>query len=296
MNASRFLIASTWILLTSCQSAINTSGLPSATALSSATAGVAATATFRPTSTPLPSPTSTPSLPITIELTFDTSIPEGARNQTAVTIDRAYWFYTALGCSPDGFKVNGRDNDIGGEASVGFAWIGIRNMESEPSVVETGISHEVAHVMCQLAFTGKNNMGAIDLRWLTEGVPNYFSAMEQITNTGMNSGVKLSSIGEHDRGMARWVSQNFCQIPLAKLEPANAHIVYSQGFGAIADVATRLLVKSNPDGVAAIIHYYTLLATTRKEDAFQQAFGISTVDFYQKYQTECINGFPTVTR
>lgn len=211
-------------------------------------------------------------------------------------MDQAYWFYTGLGCSPEGFRVEGRDNDTGGEAFVGYAWFGIRNIETETSVVNTGISHELAHVMCQLAFTRKNKMGAIDFRWLTEGVPNYFSAMEQITNTGMNSGVKLSSIGDHDRGMADWVAQNFCQIALEKLEPANAHIVYPEGFGAIADVATRLLVKSTPDGIAAIFHYYTLLATTGKEDAFQQAFGLSTVDFYQKYQTECVDGFPTVTR
>jgi len=137
-------------------------------------------------------------------------------------------------------------------------------------------------------------MGAIDLRWLTEGVANYFSTMEQIENTGMNSGVKFNAVSEQSRGMAEWVSENFCQIQISKLEPANAHEIYPDGFGAIADVATRLLVKTTPDGINAVTNYYTLLSTTPKSDAFYQAFGKTKEEFYQQYQDECDQGFPTL--
>jgi hypothetical protein len=150
--------------------------------------------------------------------------------------------------------------------------------------------------MCQIAFTKKANMGAIDLRWLTEGVANYFSAMEQIKNTGMNSGVRFSNITQHDRGMAQFVSNNFCAIPLDKLEPANAHEIYSDSFSAVGDVATRLLVKTTPVGIQAIIKYYTLLATVRKDEAFEQAFGRPKEMFYEQYKDECIKNFPTLTK
>ena len=91
-----------------------------------------------------------------------------------------------------------------------------------------------------------------------------------------------------------WVRQNFCAIRLSDLEPANAHETYPEGYAAVSDVAARLLVKTTPDGIKAIINYYTLLSRIPKEQAFARAFGRNKEEFYKQYQDECDKRFPTV--
>jgi len=287
-NHSLFFLMA--LLLSSCAPATI---VPTTTATITATSSPTITPTFTPTSTstPRPIPTVTPTLPETIQLLYPQNISESSQDKLQIIVNEAYWFYANLGCSPNGFKVQ-FTNGISGYVKAGVPTFGLSNFESEPSVVSTGISHELVHQMCQNAFSDVTD----DMSWTAEGMANYFSAMEQIRNTGMNSGVRISSIKEHDRGMARYVSNNFCQYSLELFEADNAYEVYGDAMAASSDVAMRLLVISTPDGINRAIHYYKLLATLPSQDAFKEAFGRPKEEFYKQYKDECIRNFPTLMK
>lgn len=265
------------------------------TSTSTAKPTVTATFTPRPTSTPLPTLTATPALPSSIQFIFPDNITDEDKNELQVVVNQAYWFYVNLGCSSDGFTADFHKLNVG-DASVGYFMLDISDWNTNQSQVEAAISHEIVHVVCQVAFTKYSAMGAIDLRWLTEGMPNYFSTIERIQNTGMNSGVRFSNVQQQTNGMVGNVS-SYCDVPLSRLEPANAQDLYpSYKVYAIADIATRLLIKTTPDGFGASIKYYKLLRTDGKYKAFEEAFGRKTTDFYEQYQDECIKGFPTLLK
>lgn len=284
-------------LLISCASAPIPPTATSSPLPPTGTSTLTPTSTPKPTSTPRPTVTVTPSLPETIELTFDPFITEETQRKIRIAVDEAYWYYVKLGCSPDGLRAKFYIGDSGGAAGYKrgvFFEAGLSKPDKLSSQETSAISHEMVHAMCQLQFTKIDAMGAVDLRWLTEGVANYFSTMEQIQNTGMNSGSPFSNIKLQDRVMAENVHA-YCDVPISKLEPANAQDLYPPSkVYAIADVATRLLVKTTPDGISAVIKYYTLLPTDRKYKAFEDAFGRTTDEFYQEYQEECLKGFPSV--
>jgi len=209
-------------------------------------------------------------------------------------VQQAYWFYLDLGCSPSSFKAKITKEENGEVIAVDEFVVGWEDLEIDPSIMKQRVAHETAHIMCQLVFTRHYNMGAIDLRWLTEGVPNYYAAMEQVTHTGLNSGVPINNIDEQTQGMAEWISSNFCEVPLKTLEPGNADEILRE-FSGVGDVATRLLIKINPNDFQGVVKYYTLLSSKPNNVAFQEAFGMSKAEFYEIFKDECDKGFPTLT-
>jgi hypothetical protein len=253
------------------------------------------TATATPTATAAPSPT--PTLPDTIEYKFDKSISEEAQTLVLETVNQAYWYYVSIGCSPVPFKASfyngeaGNSDYLNGEILVSA---GVANIEMDPTKAVHAISHELAHVMCQHAFTQRQNLGSLDLRWLTEAVANYFSAMERITNVGSNFGAR--TIHEMETGGLPNHGNGQCTINPAMLEASNAHLVYPDDFNFVGEAATILLVKTTPDGIVAVTNYYKLLSKGNPFAAFEAAFGRSTKEFYQQYQDECSKGFPAISK
>jgi hypothetical protein len=284
------------LLLTGCGNlTIQPSPTVIATVKQTETSTATPTRTPKPTSTPLPTSTATPALPSSIQFVFPNNITDKEKNELQVVVNQAYWFNVNMGCSLDGFTADFHKLNVG-DASVGYFMLDVSDWNTNKSKDEAAISHEIVHVMCQVAFTKYSAMGAIDLRWLTEGEPNYFSTIERIQNTGMNSGVHFSNVQQQTNGMVENV-RGYCDIPLSRLEPANAQELYPSYKGyAIADVATRLLIKTTPDGFSAIIKYYKLLRDNGKYKAFEDAFGRKTTSFYEQYQDECSKGFPTLLK
>lgn len=246
-----------------------------------------ATATAVPTRTSTPRITPTPALPPTISFDYEPAIADEIVDLVKTTVNQAYWFYVGLGCSSDGFNVTITGFESGEASGSGDFVVGWRNSSTDPSVMETRVSHETAHVMCQYAFTSRPS-----LRWLVEGVANYFAALERITNSGMLSGWR-GTIGDHDLGMAEWIGQDFCGVSLRALEGARADRVLPE-FGGVGEVAARLLAKTSPGGIQALIDYFVLSASMPYEAAFQQAFGRSQDEFYEQYRIECEDGFPSL--
>ncbi len=275
------------LFLTSCTPAVQE---PTVTSIPTLTA----TITPIPTSTSKPTATAIPALPTSIEFVYDEAISDNIVTLVKTTVHEAYWYYINLGCSPNGFQVKITTGESGEVIAIDAFKVGWQDLKTNPSVMAARVSHETAHVMCQFAFTKHLNMGLIDLRWLTEGVANYFSTLEQFTNTGMNSGWR-GSIFDQEIGMAEQVNPycSYNEIPLSILEGSNADQRYPEMY-AIGDVATRLLVKVNPDGFKVIINYYTYLANMPNKVAFEQAFGMTKEVFYQLYRDECRKGFPTI--
>src|SRR5574341_221650 len=241
------------------------------------------TRTPKPTLTPNPTVTFTPSLPNTIEFIFPVNLSEQQQNKIKVRVDQAYWFFASLGCSPEGFEAkfyNGEGGYANYYADGLKLEVGLADLADDFIGFGGEVSHEIAHTMCQIAYVKakSDHLGSIDLRWLTEGVANYFSAMEQIHTNGGYGGIKATSL-QDDHGLLKLVSEQLCDISLKSLEPGNAQDLYPEAFWAVGDVATRLLVRITPDGVKAVLDYYNLLPTTKRETAFEQAFGKTKEDF-----------------
>lgn len=289
------------LLLSSC---IPATPLPTSTATPTEAPTITPTITFTPTptSTPIPTVTSTPSLPNTIEFSFEKPISEKTQNEIKAIVNQAYWFYVGVGCSPDGFRANfyvGKEGGEGGYADTDNkgVWMetGVASIDTDPNKVTNGISHELAHVMCQLAFTKPKTgqFGAMDMRWLTEALANYFSAWERITNTGSDFGAK--TISEWEIGGAQGVTRKYCGFSLALLEASNADQIYRDEYYTAGHTAIVLLGKIAPDGITALLNYYKLLNKNSASKSFQEAFGKTKEEFYKQFQEECNNGFPAIT-
>ena len=249
------------------------------------------TITLTPTLTLTPTITPTPGLPNTVNITIDEKIPENIASLAKTTVNQAYWFYKNMGCSPD-FR-HATFVSYESALTVGYEGIlvGWDDLSSISSNMNVRISHEMFHVMCQLAVQEDAETGR-DMLWLLEGNANYVVAMERLEHTGALSGV-TQTIPGHRIGMAQWVSQEYCAISLKTLEQGDERKV-SPDFGAIDEVAASLLAAISPDGISSFLHYYELRPELSREDAFEQAFGITIEDFYILYDEECSIGFPTI--
>jgi hypothetical protein len=189
-----FLIA---LLLSSCSPAMvlpisTTTSIATSTTTSTETSTLTPTHTPNPTLTLQPTVTETPTLPDTIKLTFDKSISQEIQKKIRSHVNEAYWYFISLGCSPEGFKAKfyigkgGYSDFVNGGV---YMEDGVSGKGTDLSTTEYGsMSHEIAHVMCQTAFTRRANMGNFDLRWLTEAVAINLSTMERIQNTGSDWG------------------------------------------------------------------------------------------------------------
>jgi hypothetical protein len=213
-------------------------------------------------------------------------------------VNQAYWFYVSIGCSPNGFRARFYDGEGGyADTDTKGVWIeaGIASIGLDPEKITGGISHELAHAMCQIAFTKPKSgqFGALDMRWLTEALANYFSTWERITNTGSDFGYK--TIAEWETSMAYNGSSKYCGFSIALLEASNADKKYKDQYFSAGHTATVLLAKTTPDGIAALLNYYKFLNKEFAAKAFQDAFGRTKEEFYKQYQTECEQGFPTLT-
>jgi hypothetical protein len=171
---------------------------------------------------------------------------------------------------------------------------GITSIESNPHKTTGSISHEIAHTMCQMAFTKSKpgQFGSIDLRWLTEALANYFSTWERITNTGSDFGYE--TIAEWETSLAYNGSSKYCGFSLALLERSDSDKIYQDQYYSAGHTATVFLTKTTPGGITALLNYYKFLNKDSASKAFQEAFGRTKEEFYKQYRDECINGFPTI--
>ncbi len=209
------------------------------------------------------------------------------------TVNQAYWYYIALDCSPKFYSVIVTRSENALTLNTDGIKVGWDDLDSDISTMSTKVSHEMFHVMCQLAIQEDPETGE-DMLWLREGNANYVVGMERIEHSGMLSGVK-QTFPDHNMGMAEWVSESFCEISPKRLEQGDERKV-SPYFGAIDEVAASLLVQISPNGINSFLHYYELRQKVSNEEAFEIAFGITKDSFYQQYQQECANGFPSIAK
>lgn len=249
------------------------------------------TITLTPTLTLAPIITLTPGLPDKIKFEIDDRVPEIIVETVRTTVNQAYWYYVDLGCSPDFRRVIVTREENAFTLDIDGIKVGWDNLDEDLSKISTRVSHEMFHVMCQLAIQGDDETG-MDMLWLLEGNANYVVAMERITHTGMLTGVNQTVTGHHV-GMAEWISNELCQVSLKDLEQGDERKV-SQHFGAVDEVAASLLTSISPDGISSFLHYYEFRPELSNEEAFEKAFGITIEDFYILYDDECRSGFPTI--
>jgi len=289
------LIAIVSLLLASC---VNATPELSATQTQAPTS----TLTLIPTLTQTPTATSMPSLPETIEFSFENTISEETQNKIKAVVNHAYWFYVGIGCSPDGFRASfyvSKEEGEGGYTDTDSkgVWIeaGVASIESNPSKTTGAISHEIAHAMCQIAFTKPKpgQLGGIDMRWLTEGLANYFSGIERIADGDIV--FNYSNISEFEKSRF-YIKKELCGTSLLSLEAKDADKVYGDAYFTVGITATILLTKTTPDNYKALMNYYKFLNAAPASQAFEEAFGRTKEEFYQQYQDECEKGFPTILK
>jgi hypothetical protein len=288
------------LLFSSCAPAAST---PIAPTTQSTT--IIPTSTLEPTSTPsptltlTPTITSTPLLPGTIEFLIDKAIPEKFIDVVKTTVNQAYWYYVGLGCSPEFHKVVVKSKELAGNFGLDGINVGWDDLKNISTNMDVRISHEMAHVMCEIQFTKDVNTGE-ELLWLFEGTANYFSDTERLTNTGLLSGQKGDPVG-HASDMGQWVIQNnFCNYPFSSVEKdieplgTGALGVKFPDYPGVGGVAAALLAKTSPDGILALINYYKYLLDDSSDIAFQKAFSKTKSEFYHQFQEECSRGFPSL--
>jgi hypothetical protein len=259
------------------------------------------TSILTPTLTSLPTVTFTPSLPEAIEFEFDEAIPENFVAVVKTTVNQAYWYYVNLGCSPEFHKVVVESRETAGNFGLDGINIGWDDLKTISLNMDVRISHEMAHVMCEIQFTKDVDTGG-ELEWLFEGTANYFADEERLVNTGKLAGVP-GTIIDHQVGMSEWlISSNFCNYPFKSVEKdipplgTGALSIKFPDFAGVGEVAAMLLAKTNPNGRDALLDYYKNFANDSSDTAFQKAFGLTKDDFYQQFQNECEHGFPTFYR
>lgn len=254
--------------------------------------------TFPASSTPTLTITPTPSLPETIDFEFDESIPENIVDLVKTTVNQAYWYYVDLGCSPEFHHVKVVASEKALTTGTDGIQVGWDNLKYISPNMDVRISHEMSHVMCQLGIKKDPDAGH-EMMWLLEGMANYFTALERFENTGMLGGVE-GNAAHYEIATAVWVNDShFCSYRFRSVEkdiqPYDTGALSRRypDYTRVGEAAAILLSKINSNGMAAFVSYYKYLVNDPSEIAFEKAFGLTKEGFYQQFQSECENGFPT---
>lgn len=272
---------------------------PSATPTSTftATPTTIPTRTLTPTLTPIPSATPIPELPQTVQIEFDKVIPENIVDLVKNTVDQAYWYYVNMGCSPDFHRVQIVGHESALTIGTDAVLIGWDDLTTISPNMDVRISHEMAHIMCQIAIKKDPDGTGLELMWLLEGTANYFADEERLISTGKLSGIEGTVIN-HEIGMGEWVtSSNLCGFSFHSVEKDTGTLGKDfPDYPGVGEVAAILLATTSPDGKQALINYYKFLVDNPGDVAFQKAFGRTKDNFYQQFKDECNQGFPTIAK
>lgn len=141
-------------------------------------------------------------------------------------------------------------------------------------------AHELVHVF-QHELAENSSLQPV---WLTEGVAELLSDRAML-NSGALSSVERESVVERAKRIIK---------PLRELETRDAfHVRGEPGkHYPYAHMAAELLASHA--GERAILSYYELLRRTGWRYAFQDAFGLTTDEFYNLFEAHRAAGFPAV--